>query len=243
MPRPLPASQPTTFHNFAQLPFDIRLLIWGLLIPTHVIHVSYERDPGYYEYNVALKRWQRWGRWTILSPRSRLLNLSICKESREECKKTYFEIRLASDSTWSVYFNPRKDILFLDVNILPWWPPVMPPRLIDLSFSHKLVNLAISHDLWFGWDWFSREADCQRCDWRNGDRSEFFGWLRNSMCSLKTIKLVKHAFLLSRYIRSELYFVKLHVAGTFEQPGKVAEVQNFFGDGVEVQCVRGKEDY
>jgi len=156
--------RPKTFHKFALLPPEIRVMIWGLLYIARVHHVSYEKEVSRTVFNDGMPRPWEYGTWRYLSPRPPLPTRSVCQESRRVFLKAHTLLQLDHDSEWRVFFNFRTDTVFYDTNTCPDCVRVSPPVHKQSPYDHRVLNIAVSLQLIFGWKAHFDDPDCDTCN-------------------------------------------------------------------------------
>jgi hypothetical protein len=247
-PTPPSLSEPfLAFYPFPRLPAEIRAKVWALLNPPpQILHVNY----GIHDRNFRQKyNWngllELHGEWMIMSPKLKLVNLSICQESRYEGLKAYSVINLLNNITQRVFFNFATDTLFLNTNELKSdqeKDKVLPPRYVGSPFPRsvggQVRRLAVSKSLWVDWPFLKEvrgDMACAMCDGVDETHRDFQYSLKYCMPELERVQIVPHGALIDQETK-EFHFVKNEWHGAQEDEVMVF-TRELFGSGVEVESV------
>jgi hypothetical protein len=266
-PPPPPISEQfSTFHRFPDLPAEIRVKIWALINPPpQILHINYDvyekDDRSRWNHRRGKREWR--GKWIITSPKIKLVNLSICQESRDECLRVYSPVRLLRHNTQQAFFNFKTDTMFLNTNATKSDKEnkVLPPEGLPFASNvgEQIRHLAISMHLWFTWPFLKEYGSCMcnRCRSRDITHWKFVHSFKDSMKRLEKVQILRHEYVSvgwsKRFIRALLpgrlrecdrrrrlpkkfWFVRREWPGGKKNKAMIF-AQNHFKDGVEVELV------
>lgn len=147
------------FTLFPTLPVELRLKIWGIIIAQpRLIELESLKVPA----GVDPRTFDHCG-FRVAFPSLQLPRiLHVCKESREEAKKSYRQITFTTFDTLDdpdVYYNPSADVIYFG-------PNACISNMVGLfQFGYKIPRVAI-HLILVG-------KDC--CDWHAGPGNQAVG--------------------------------------------------------------------